>query len=138
MNNLFIQAEYAESLSVCEKRPCGFAVQVNDEVVAIGFNHGDEEACNCNLNAENPDCLHAEIHGLKHTVFLSNDDVVAACTYLCCLNCCKEMLRRGIRKLYYRDHRNIESKQQGIRYLRMNGVEVFHFWNGKERNLDEV
>lgn len=131
----FDAADYAESLSCCEKRPCGFAIEVNDEIHAIGFNHGDNEECNCTKDAENPNVLHAEIHALQHAKFLVSENAIGFSTYICCFNCCKELLKRGIVRLYYRDHRNEESKQKGINYLKQNGVEVRHYWKGKERAL---
>lgn len=131
----FDAADYAESLSCCKKRKCGFSIEVNEEVHAIGFNHGDSEQCNCSTDRENPEVLHAEIHGLKHAKFLVSENAIGFSTYICCFNCCKELLKRGIVKLYYRDHRNDESKQIGINYLKQNGVSVKHYWKGKERVL---
>lgn len=128
--NLFESAEYAESLSECKKRQCGFSLEVNGEIVSLGFNHGNGEECKCRpTGQENPDCDHAEIHGMRHIEFLSSDYVRAASTYICCLNCCKEMVKRGVNVLFYRDHRFEPEKQKGIEFLKLNNVEVLNEWS---------
>lgn len=128
--NLFESSEYAESLSECKKRPCGFSLEVNHEVVAIGFNHGSGEVCRCRpTGQENPDCEHAEIHATKNITFLEGDYVRGASTYICCINCCKELVRFGVDVLFYRDHRNELQKQQGIKFLIENGVIVRNEWS---------
>lgn len=128
--NLFQSAEYAESLSHCNKRPCGFSLEVNHEVVSIGFNHGDSEPCNCRpTGQQNPDCLHAEKHGTSNYEYLKSDYVRGASTYICCFDCCVHLFNKGINVLYYRDHRNEPEKQRGINFLKSNGVEVRHEWS---------
>ena len=127
--NIFESAEYAASLSECKKRKIGSALSVNGEVVAIGFNHSTGEPCNCSMEQENPGVEHAEISCLKHYKFLHNDHSEFSCTYICCFNCCLEIFEKGIKILYYRDHRNEPEKQRGINFLKSNGVEVRHEWS---------
>lgn len=126
--NLFDAAEYAESLSNCKKRPVGCSLAINGEVVAIGFNHADSK-CKCKMHEENSKVEHAEICCMKHYEFLKQDYSELAVTYICCLNCSKEIVKRGIRKVYYRDHRPEPDKQLGINYLKSHNVEVSNQWN---------
>lgn len=125
--NLFDAAEYAESLSICHKRAVGSAIELNNRVVSIGVNHGFSEKCNCDKHKSNPDCLHAEV-----VSFFAEDDFcfrggIMAVTYLPCLNCAKLIVSKGIKALYYRDHR--DDKTQGIEFLKLNGVEVLNEWS---------
>ena len=126
--NIFESAEYAESLSICKKRKVGSAILLNNKVVSIGFNHGMHENCNCDESKENPDCLHAEI-----VSFFADDDFCfkggdMAVTYLPCLNCAKMIIKNGIKRVYYRDHREEDHKQSGIKFLVENGVDVRYEW----------
>mgnify|MGYP004533447937 CR=1 FL=1 len=125
--NLFESAEYAESISTCSKRKVGAAVELNNRVVSIGMNHGFNEKCNCDKYRSNPNCLHAEV-----VSFFADDDFcfkggIMAVTYLPCLNCAKLIVSKGIKSVYYRDHRN--DKTQGIEFLKLNNVEVLNEWN---------
>jgi len=127
--NLFESAEYAESISTCRKRKVGAAIELNNRVVSIGMNHGAYEKCNCRPTGhENPDCLHAEI-----VAFFSEDDFcfkggVMSLTYLPCLQCAELILKKGIVKVFYRDHRDEPEKQKGIEFLKLNNVEVLNEW----------
>lgn len=137
--NLFESAEYAESISHCSKRPVGAAIELNNRVVSIGWNHGTTEKCNCRpTGQENPDCLHAEI-----VAFFSEDDFcfkggVMALTYLPCLQCAELIAKKGIAEIYYRDHRIESKKQKGIDFLIAKNIKVSHFWEGRERVLNTV
>jgi dCMP deaminase len=124
--NLFESAEYAESISHCTKRPVGAAIELNNRVVSIGWNHGTTEKCNCDKHRSNPDCLHAEA-----VAFFADDDFcfkggIIAVTYLPCLNCAKLIVSKGIKSVYYRDHRN--DRTQGVEFLKLNNVEVLNEW----------
>lgn len=124
--DIFKQAEYAESLSICRKKKVGAAVELNNRVVSIGWNHGENEKCNCDLHKSNPDCLHAEV-----VSFFAEDDFcfrggIIAVTYLPCLNCAKLIASKGIKTVYYRDHK--DDKTQGIEFLKLNNVEVLNEW----------
>ena len=124
--NLFSAAEYAESISTCGKKPVGAAIELNNRVVSIGMNHGTSEKCVCKKHQSNPDCLHAEV-----VSFFADDDFcfkggIMAVTYLPCLNCAKLIVSKGIKSVYYRDHRN--DKTQGIEFLKLNNVEVLNEW----------
>ena len=126
--NLFESAEYASSLSVCNKRKVGSAILLNNRVVSIGFNHGSNEKCKCEGLKENPDCLHAEV-----VSFFADDDFcfsggIMAVTYLPCLNCAKLILKKGIKTVFYRDDRKEPNKRLGIDFLNDNGVEVLNEW----------
>ena len=124
--NIFESAEYAESISTCSKRKVGAAVELNNRVVSIGMNHGTSEKCVCKKHQSNPNCLHAEV-----VAFFADDDFcfkggIMAVTYLPCLNCAKLIVSKGIKLVYYRDHRN--DKTQGIEFLKLNNVEVLNEW----------
>lgn len=124
--NLFQSAEYAESLSNCLKRRVGASLSINNEVVAIGFNHADM-SCKCSLSSENPQVQHAEIACLEHYEFLGEEYSEMAVTYICCIDCSKHILKKGVKRIYYRDHR--DEKSQGINFLKSNGVEVLNEWS---------
>ena len=126
--NLFESAEYAESLSECKKKQVGASLAINNTVTAIGFNHA-EHSCHCNMNAENPQIEHAEIHCLKNYEFIGNEYSEMAVTYICCLNCAKYIVSKGVKVVYYRDHRTEPHKQQGIKFLLENGVIVRNEWS---------
>lgn len=128
--NLFEAAEYAKSLSTCEKRQVGASLAINNQVVAIGFNHA-EQSCKCDMKAENPQIEHAEIHCLKNYEFLDSEYSEMAVTYLCCLPCAEYIHSKGVKVLYYQDHRNEPNKQQGIKFLIENGVIVRNEWSFK-------
>lgn len=132
--NLFKSAEYAASLSNCKKKQVGAALSINGEVVSVGFNHPDA-ICKCDLSKTNPHVIHAEVACLEHYEFLGNDLSELAVTYICCLDCSEYILRKGVKRVYVRDWR--EDKTQGVKFLQLNGVNVSHFWEGKERFLDE-
>ena len=124
--NIFQSAEYAESISTCSKKPVGAAIELNNRVVSIGMNHGTSEKCVCKKHQSNPNCLHAEV-----VSFFADDDFcfkggIMAVTYLPCLNCAKLIVSKGIKSVYYRDHRN--DKTQGIEFLKLNNVEVLNEW----------
>ena len=124
--NIFESAEYAESISTCGKRKVGAAVELNNRVVSIGMDHGTSEKCICKKHQSNPNCLHAEV-----VSFFADDDFcfkggIMAVTYLPCLNCAKLIVSKGIKSVYYRDHRN--DKTQGIEFLKLNNVEVLNEW----------
>ena len=124
--NIFQSAEYAESISTCSKRKVGAAIELNNRVVSIGMNHGTSEKCVCKKHQSNPNCLHAEV-----VSFFADDDFcfkggIMAVTYLPCLNCAKLIVSKGIKSVYYRDHRN--DKTQGIEFLKLNNVEVLNEW----------
>ena len=124
--NLFESAEYAESISTCGKRRVGAAIELNNRVVSIGMNHGTSEKCVCKKHQSNPNCLHAEV-----VSFFADDDFcfkggIMAVTYLPCLNCAKLIVSKGIKSVYYRDHRS--DKTQGIEFLKLNNVEVLNKW----------
>lgn len=124
--SLFDSAEYAASLSICNKRKVGAALSVNGEVVAIGFNHGDTELCSCSHEHENPNVIHAEIMALHDFKFLHNDYVELAVNYPPCLNCANEIVKRGVSRVYYTNHRN--DKTSGLEFLKLNKVEVLREW----------
>lgn len=124
--NLFRQAEYAESLSECKKRRVGCSLSVNGEVVAVGFNHSDED-CHCNMNHENPHVKHAEVSCLEHYEFIQGEYSEMAVTYMCCINCAKYIVKRHVNRVYIRDWR--DDKTQGIEFLKLNNVEVLNAWS---------
>ena len=126
--NLFESAEYAESLSECKKKRVGASLAINSTVVSLGFNHA-EHSCHCDMNAENPNIEHAEIHCLKNYEFIGNEYSEMAVTYICCLNCAKYIVGKGVKVVYYRDHRTEPQKQQGIKFLLENGVIVRNEWS---------
>ena len=126
--NLFESAEYAESLSECKKKRVGASLAINNTVVSLGFNHA-EHSCHCDMNAENPNIEHAEIHCLKNYEFIGNEYSEMAVTYICCLNCAKYIVGKGVKVVYYRDHRTEPQKQQGIKFLLENGVIVRNEWS---------
>lgn len=126
--NLFESAEYAESLSECKKKQVGASLAINNTVTSIGFNHAEHD-CHCNMNAENPQIEHAEIHCLKNYEFIGNEYSEMAVTYICCLNCAKYIVSKGVKVVYYRDHRTEPHKQQGIKFLIKNGVIVRNEWS---------
>lgn len=124
--NIFQAAEYAQSLSVCKKKKVGAAIMLANRVVSIGMNHGMNEPCSCDMHKSNPQVLHAEV-----VAFFSEDDFcfkggVMAVTYLPCLECAKLIVSKGIKKVYYRDHR--DDKTQGVEYLKLNNIEVLNQW----------
>ena len=123
---LFQSAAQAESLSECKKRKVGASLAVNGEVVAVGFNHSDED-CHCNMNNENPHVKHAEVSCLEHYEFIKGEYSEMAVTYMCCLNCAKYIVKRHVNRVYIRDWR--EDKTQGIEFLKLNGVEVLNEWS---------
>lgn len=127
--NLFESAEYARKSSPCTKRSVGASLAINGEVVALGFNHGNNEKCTCDKSKENPNVKHAEIHCLENYEFLSNEYSEMAVTYICCLNCAKYIVSKGVKVVYYRDHRTEPHKQQGIKFLLENGVIVRNEWS---------
>lgn len=124
--SLFESAEYAASLSICNKRKVGASLSVNGEVVAIGFNHGDTEHCSCSHEHENQNVIHAEIMALHDFKFLHNDYVELAVNYPPCLNCANEIVKRGVSRVYYTNHRN--DKTSGLEFLKLNKVEVLREW----------
>lgn len=124
--NLFQSAEYAESLSECFKRKVGASLSVSGKVVSIGFNHSDEK-CTCSMSHENPNVKHAEVSCLEHYEFLGDEYSEMAVTYVCCIQCSKYMVKKGVKRVYVRDWR--EDKQQGIDFLKLNNVEVLNEWN---------
>lgn len=119
--NLFEAAEYAKSLSECDKRPVGAALSINGEVKGIGFNHADEK-CSCYKDRENPQVEHAEVHCLKFFDDLSSECAEMAVTYLCCLNCAKYIVEKGVKTVFIKEFR--PNKMSGVRYLEDNNVEV--------------
>lgn len=126
--NVFESADYAQSLSVCKKKKVGAAIMLANRVVSIGMNHGTTEECNCNMHKSNPDCLHAEV-----VSFFAEDDFcfrngVMAVTYIPCLNCAKLIVSKGIKMVYYKEHRDESEKQLGINYLKQHNVEVLNQW----------
>lgn len=123
--NLFESAEYAESLSECKKRKVGASLAVNGEVVAVGFNHSDED-CHCNMNHENPYVKHAEVSCLEHYEFIQGEYSEMAVTYMCCINCARYIVKRHVNRVYIRDWR--DDKTQGIEFLKLNNVEVLNEW----------
>ena len=127
--NLFESAEYARKSSPCTKRSVGASLAINGEVVALGFNHGNNEKCTCDKSKENPNVKHAEIHCLENYEFLSNEYSEMAVTYICCLDCCKYILSKGVKVLYYKKKRRERRKKQGIKFLLENGVIVRNEWS---------
>lgn len=123
--NLFESAEYAETLSTCLKRKVGASLMVRGEVVAIGFNHADEN-CTCDLDKENPNVKHAEVSCLEHYELLSSDNAEMAVTYMCCIDCAKFIVKKHVKRVFIRDWR--DDKMQGVDFLKLNNVEVLK-WN---------
>ena len=126
--NVFESADYAQSLSVCKKKKVGAAIMLANRVVSIGMNHGTTEECNCNMHKSNPDVLHAEV-----VAFFADNDFsfkggIMAVTYIPCLECSKLIVSKGIKTVYYKEHRAEPEKQLGINYLKQHGIEVLNQW----------
>ena len=124
MNNLFIQAEYAASLSNCKKRKVGCALQIAGEVISIGFNHPASK-CNCYMHKENPDVKHAEVHCLEHYDDLSETDAQLAVTYVCCKPCADYIIKKGVKQVWIKEFR--KDKMQGVQHLLENNIEVLEW-----------
>ena len=47
--------------SRCKKRKVVAELYINGKFTGFNVNHGFIELCKCDLNCENPHCLHAEV-----------------------------------------------------------------------------
>ena len=96
----FMQLAYdVAKQSTCLKRQVGCVVVKNNKVISIGFNHGYNEICHCDMNNKNPDVLHAEEMALAS---IDTADSIYI-TYKPCDKCLKLIQDKNIKNVYYED-----------------------------------
>ena len=95
----FMQYAYEVSKqSICHKRQVGCVVVKDNTVISIGFNHGYDEVCHCDMNNKNPHVLHAEEMALKD---IDSADSIYV-TYKPCDKCMLIIQSKGIKNVYYK------------------------------------
>ena len=102
-----LHAEWYEKASLCNKRKVG-AVVVSDKgnLLSWGVNHGLGEVCNCDMNAKNPNVIHAEVMAIENAPPNAMVNGSIYVTYMPCLDCAKKIVDAGIIKVVYRDESN--------------------------------
>jgi len=135
-------AERYARLSTARRMKVGALVVQGDRVISIGYNGTAPGADNnCEIEPDNwdgniqtlvskPDVIHAEVNALnKLEVEWDTDEIVWSegygadlfCNYSCCVPCATEMVKRGIKRFFYRHkYRDLS----GLDYLAQHGVEV--------------
>ena len=108
--------------SRCKKRKVLAELYINGKFTGFNVNHGFIELCKCDLNCENPHCLHAEVALLHGRSFCDTDFIEVKVNYPPCLNCAKYMVFKSVDKVIYSNHR--DDKTNGIHYLIEHGVRV--------------
>lgn len=108
--------------SRCRKRKVFAQLYVNGNFAGFNVNHGFIELCKCDLEKENPCCLHAEVALLHGRSFFDTDFIEVQVNYPPCLNCAKYMVFKSVDKVVYSNHR--DDKVQGIHHLIEFGVRV--------------
>jgi len=124
-------AEEVAKLSYCKRHKVGCVLVCDRRIIATGYNGtepGVDNICEDEHGETLPGVVHAEINALR--MAKSYGISVVACsayvTHAPCINCAKELVKAGIKYVYYTNLTSTGSK--GLMYLTANGVTVVHNW----------
>ena len=134
----FELAENASLKSNCKKRSVGACLEfwISGELrnVIYGCNRHTENDCNCKKGYHDPLVNHAEISVTKdlnnvpkHVRAMKGQELILKVTYQPCLNCAKQIVKKGISKVYFRDSK--PKDQSGIDFLIKHKIKVSNRWN---------
>ncbi len=119
--------------SVGERLKVGTVIVKNNRIISCGYNalpehiHGKLEGDD---GFTKPEVRHSEKNALMGLVKSSESavDSTMFCTHSCCYLCAVDIVDSGVKVFYYKDEYRSD---EGIKYLKMNGVEVVHLIGDK-------
>lgn len=105
-------ADIARSRSTCERLQVGAVIVVGKSPVATGYNgsiEGEPHCTDVGCYVENGSCIrtvHAERNALAQCARLgiSTEGASIYVTHFPCLDCMKQIIRSGIKHIYFREH----------------------------------
>ena len=113
--------------SVGERLKVGTVIVKNNRIISCGYNalpehiHGKLEDDN---GFTKPEVRHSEKNALMGLAKSSESaiDSIMFCTHSCCYLCAVDIVDSGVKAFYYEHEYRSDD---GIKYLKRNGVEVF-------------
>lgn len=135
-------AERFAQLSHAQRAKVGAIIVKDDRIISIGYNgmpSGWDNVCEHDINhhelgtttsVTKAEVLHAETNAIAKVAQSteSSSGATLFCTHAPCIDCAKLIFQSGITTLYYR---NEYRDDQGVKFLKLGGVNVHHYNTGK-------
>jgi dCMP deaminase len=125
-------AELTASLSYATRLQVGALIVKGNRVIGTGYNGMPTDWENeCEINGiTKSEVLHAETNAIAKVAQITESSAGATlfCTHAPCIDCAKLIFQSGITTLYFR---NAYRDDQGIKFLKLGGVNVHHYDTGK-------
>ena len=125
-------AELTASLSYANRLQVGALIVKGNRVIGTGYNGMPTDWENdCEVGGvTKPEVLHAETNAIAKVAQSTESSTGATlfCTHAPCIDCAKLIFQSGINTLYYR---NEYRDDQGVKFLKLGGVNVHHYNTGK-------
>ena len=125
-------AELTASLSYATRLQVGALIVKGNRVIGTGYNGMPTDWENeCDINGvTKSEVLHAETNAIAKVAQSTESSKGATlfCTHAPCIDCAKLIFQSGINTLYYR---NEYRDDQGVKFLKLGGVNVHHYDTGK-------
>ena len=125
-------AELTASLSYATRLQVGALIVKGNRVIGTGYNGMPTDWENeCEINGvTKSEVLHAETNAIAKVAQSTESSKGATlfCTHAPCIDCAKLIFQSGINTLYYR---NEYRDDQGVKFLKVGGVNVHHYDTGK-------
>jgi len=125
-------AELTASLSYATRLQVGALIVKGNRVIGTGYNGMPTDWENeCEINGvTKSEVLHAETNAIAKVAQSTESSKGATlfCTHAPCIDCAKLIFQSGINTPYYR---NEYRDDQGVKFLKLGGVNVHHYDTGK-------